>query len=115
MNKKRIHKESNMQEGHVDITGLDKAEVLAALYNNSRPLGMGHLHFVPGNLPIEEARALIEQRGIALNYEYLKGRVMKVDLTGDELDPRLYDRDNGPGAAAHVIERLRQGKTNPCQ
>ena len=36
---------------------------------------------------------------------------MKVDLSSDEsFDPALYDRDNGPGAAARVIEKLRRGK-----
>ena len=32
----------------VDIKGLNKAEVLAALYNNSKPLGLGFLHFTVG-------------------------------------------------------------------
>ena len=37
-------------------------------------------------------------------FDYLKGRVMKIDLSGDsELDPRLYDRDNGAGAAERAI------------
>ena len=30
----------------IDTTGLDNAAVLAALYNGSRPLGMGHLHAI---------------------------------------------------------------------
>jgi hypothetical protein len=40
-------------------------------------------------------------------FDYLSGRVMKIDLSKDELDPSLYDRDNGDGAAAQVIETLR--------
>jgi len=28
---------------------------------------------------------------------------MKVDLSGDEFDPRMYDRDNGQGAALRAI------------
>ena len=32
----------------VSIQGLDKAEVLRALYAHSRPLGTGALHFIPG-------------------------------------------------------------------
>jgi hypothetical protein len=38
---------------------------------------------------------------------YLKGRVMKVDLSGDSFGPWLYDRDNGDGAAERVIAELR--------
>ena len=32
---------------------------------------------------------------------------MKVDINGDEFDPRLFDRDNGEGAAEKAIENLR--------
>jgi hypothetical protein len=39
-------------------------------------------------------------------FDYLQGRVMKVSLEGDELDARLYDRDNGEGAAAEAISAL---------
>ena len=40
-------------------------------------------------------------------FDYLKGRVMKVEINGSMLDARLYDRDNGPGAAKRVVDRLR--------
>jgi len=47
-------------------------------------------------------------------FDYLSGRVMKVDLSSDELDPWLYDRDNGQGAAARMINALRAtDDTNP--
>lgn len=36
-------------------------------------------------------------------FDYLHGRVMKVGLSGDTLDPRLYDRDNGKGAALAAL------------
>jgi dipeptidase len=32
---------------------------------------------------------------------------MKVEINGSMLDARLYDRDNGPGAAKRVVDRLR--------
>lgn len=100
----------------IDLTGLDKAAVLAALYNGSRPLGMGRLHFDPADMTIEEARALLADPeptsdiGFSrkrMDFDYLKGRVMKVDLSGDTLDPWGYDRDNGEGAAAQIIASLR--------
>ena len=94
----------------ISIAGLDKAKVLAALYNNSRPLGLGHLHFTPEPMKEEEARALLAQQADderGAYFDYLKGRVMKVRIGGDELNPSLYDRDNGDGAAARVIDALR--------
>ena len=86
------------------LEGLDKAAVLAALYNASRPLGMGFLHYDPKPMTIEEAREILEQRTC---FDYLKGRVMKIDLSGDTLSTRLYNRDNGPGAAEMVFAQLR--------
>lgn len=90
----------------IDISGLDKAAVLAALYNNSVPLGMGLLHFDPTPMSVEDARAILNIDRVPY-FDYLHGRVMKVDLANDELDPRLYDRDLGEGAAKSVIDSLR--------
>ena len=95
----------------INLIGLDKAEVLAALYNASRPLGTGFLHYDSKPMTKEEAAMFLEK---TTYFDYLKGRVMKIDLSGDELAPGLYDRDNGEGAAWRVIETLRRtGETNP--
>lgn len=107
------------QPALISLAGLDKGAVLAALYNASKPLGMGFLHFTPADMTVEEARKHLvcgddhEQAfpgfrsGDRHYFDYLNGRVMKVDLSGDELDPRLYDRDNGKGAAERAIAPLR--------
>lgn len=87
----------------INISDLDKAEVLCALYNQARPLGMGFLHYIPGDLSLEEARKLLTQQTY---FDYLKGRVMKVDLRSGALDVRLYERDNGPFSALHALEEL---------
>lgn len=89
----------------ISIDGLDKALVLAALYNASRPLGMGFVHYDPTPMSRDEAAAILEQ---SQSFDYLKGRVMKVNLRGDEFDPWGYDRDNGDGAAAAAIDALRR-------
>lgn len=91
----------------IDIKGLDKAEVLAALYNNSQPIGLGQLQYVPGDLPMERAASIVASRNGVLNFEYMAGRVMKVDISDDEFDEWLYDRDNGTGAAERAIAPLR--------
>ena len=98
-------------ENKINIEGLDKAEVLAALYNASRQQGMGFMH-ARGALPMtkEEAAqeiALAQQPNGSAYFDYLHGRVMKVRLAGDQLDPWLYDRDNGAGAASRAINALR--------
>ena len=85
----------------ISIKYKDKAEVLARLYNASRPQGLGFLHAEDNDMTVEQARGLLDKGQVY--FDYLKGRVMKVDLGGDELDTRLYDRDNGPGAAATAL------------
>lgn len=87
----------------IDISKKDKAEVLASLYNASRPLGLGALFLDSEPMSVDEARKLLKE---STYFDYIKGRVMKIDLSGDEFDPWLYDRDNGEGAALHIISAL---------
>lgn len=99
----------------VNISGLDKAAVLAALYNNARPLGMGFLHARVEPMTVPEAQKLLEEGddltqmfGNILYFDYVHGRPLKVDISGDELSPHLYDRDQGQGACQRAIEALRK-------
>ena len=87
----------------INISQADKAEVLAALYNRSRPQGLGYMHFNPEPMTADEARELLSED---TRFDYLHGRVMKVDLSGEKLNPRLYDRDNGTGAAAAALANV---------
>ena len=93
-----------------DIANLPKAEILAALYNASRPLGMGILHFTSKDMTSERAEELIASQDY---FDYVQGRVMKVDLTGDSLDPSLYDRDNGEGAAERALAHMLPSTETP--
>jgi len=91
---------------HVDISGLPKLSVLAALYARAKVQGMGQFHYVPGPLPMADAKELWTSNA-SKKFDYVKGRVMKVDLSGDSFDPWLYDRDNGENAARDCIAALR--------
>jgi hypothetical protein len=93
----------------IGIKGLNKGAVLAALYNNTKIAPAHHraidegLERDAGPMTAEEAGSL-EQR----SFDYLNGRVLKVDLTGDEFEEGFYDRVNGQGKAARVIDNLRR-------
>ncbi len=92
----------------ISIKGIDKAEVLAALYNASRQQGMGFMNQRgQSQMTIEDARKAMDDNP-GLYFDYLHGRVMKIDLKDDELEEWLYDRDNGKGAAYNAIKHLLQ-------
>jgi len=90
----------------LDLKGLSRAQALAALYNASRPLGMGFLHYDATSMTEQEAENLLQATKY---FDYLKGRVMKLDFGKDEIEPRLYDRDNGPGAAQRAVDAAASG------
>ena len=99
----------------VNIKGMDKAEVLLALWQASQMQGMSFLGFLAsGELTLEQAQKEVQERKHtrfdgtdSIYFDYLNGKVMKVDLGQDEFDPRLYDRDNGEGAAQRAIDNLK--------
>lgn len=111
----------------VDISGLDKAAVLATLFNASAPGGMGFLQagFGPSIMTVEDAQQVIDAGGTDepgfnrgnLSFDYLFGRPLKVDLNGDELHPWGFDRDNGgTGTAKRLIDDLRaNGQVNSLE
>lgn len=103
----------------IDTKGLTTAAVLAALYNRARQQGLGVLRQRgQRGMGEQEAQAVLNERAkamgqlqapYALYFDYLHGRVLKVDLgDGDGFEERLYDRDNGEGAAAEAIAGLRK-------
>lgn len=105
----------------VNIAGLDKVELFAALYNHAKPLGMGMLHYDPTPLTKEAAEKLMglgddSSRMFpgmgrrAMYFDYVKGRPLKIDLSGDELETALYNRDQGDGAAERIVAELRSKK-----
>ena len=102
----------------INTKGLNPARILKVLYDNSNPLGLGFLHYTPNPMSIEYAEKLLISPepnlfGRDRYFDYVHGRVMKVDLSNpDEFEERLYDRDNGTGAAQKSIDSLTKEKDN---
>lgn len=97
---------------NVNIKGLDKAEVLLALWKGSHAQGMSFLGMLNGGLTLEKAKGMVDElkeNNRPLYFDYVQGHVIKCDITGDEFDPRLYDRDCGEGRGEEVIKALREG------
>jgi hypothetical protein len=89
----------------VNIGGIPKATVLVALWNAAKKWSVFDVKSA-----MSESRALkLTSNSKDLWFDWVDSRCLKVDLTGDQLDPILYDRDNGgAGAAARVIDNLRR-------
>lgn len=78
-------------------------------HRHQRPQQGGRAGFAQhrdGDMSVEQAQAILD--GGQTYFDYLEGRVMKVDLSGDSFETYLYDRDNGEGAAFTVIRALRE-------
>lgn len=88
----------------INIAGLDKAKVLIALYEHARVQGLGVLQAKNEPMTETEANALLKDNDY---FDYLHGRVMKIRIAGDDIEERLYDRDNGFGAAAIAVDTVR--------
>jgi hypothetical protein len=90
----------------MDISGMNKGKILAALFNNAKTQGMGVLNYKADHVMTEEeAQGLL---GKFQYFDYLEGRVLKIDLSGEVLETRLYNRDNGEGAAERIIAQLNE-------
>jgi hypothetical protein len=92
----------------IDISKMNKCEVVAKLFNNSKPIGMGFFQDYEPPMTNSEAEKVLDQVGDGY-IDYCRGRVMKVDVSGNTLDPRLYDRDNGQGAALRALTNHKEG------
>ena len=91
----------------MNIAGLNKAEVLAALYNASHQQGMGILHARGAREMTPEEAEVELQESWNEYFEYLHGRVMKISLQKNEVNTQGYNRDNGEGAAERAVDQLR--------
>lgn len=97
-----------MNRKMVSIKGLKKEVVLKALYDGSHLQGLGFLSAI-SSFSIEDAEKCIKENP-EMHFDYLYGRVLKVDLSEDYFDPRLYDRDCGEGRAQKQIDKIMKGE-----
>jgi hypothetical protein len=86
----------------VDIEGIPKGAVLAALYNRSSYFGGGG----GGRLNPVRGEELFRRDGPS--FDRLNGCLLRIDLSGASFDPTRYDEHLGEGAAAVPIRHLRE-------
>lgn len=101
----------------IDVSRIKRAKLLAGLFNNTKPFDPTKIDHndLGRNLSVEEARTIIKTRLAmdgkrGLYFDYLLGRPLKIDLSGDVIDPLLYNRYAGEGTAERVIRELVNAK-----
>lgn len=105
------HLEKQIKPTYVDISGLNRAELLAALYNDT-PL-------VTETMTAEEARQLIDARRELIDWNpkarkdglrivWAKDRVLGIRLDNEYMSVVEYDQAYGNGAARRVVRALRR-------
>lgn len=88
---------------NVNIEGINKVQLLKALWLKSSPASFFSNGLIsPPSFDDRTAEAAVLQY-----IDYFCGRCIKCDLTTNEVDPYLYDRDFGTGAFARVVASLR--------
>jgi len=96
----------------VNIAGLDKAELLMRAFNASKQQGLGLADPLGRqDMTIDQARAIATQGPMV--YDYLHGRVLKIDISGNEVRTYAYNRDVGLGALEKIVDDMRSGVVAP--
>jgi hypothetical protein len=88
---------------HHDISGVDKMVLLKKMWENATPA-----RFFSDTL--SQAPAWdhdVAAEAIQGYVDYLLGRPIKMDLSGDTVDASCYDRDAGEGTFVRVLQDCR--------
>ncbi|MDP7000100.1 MAG: hypothetical protein QF569_28900 [Candidatus Poribacteria bacterium] len=99
---------------NIDVTGVDPAELLMELHNNSSIPDTGAFH-----ITVDQARDQLgpEEDGVPHFYDYVLGRPIKAFLRkGDDgkvylCRADLYDRDSSPGNSLRIVNKLKGGSS----
>ena len=87
----------------VDISGLDKVDVLHALWNNQKAASFFAMSGMTPP-PFDRATAATAVKSYI---DYFQGRAIKGNLDGDTFDSFCYDRDCGSTKAESVIATMK--------
>jgi hypothetical protein len=96
---------SSSSSSSINISGIDKVQLLKALWLHSKPARFFDA-FPSAPVPyFDEKEANV---AVKRYIDYFQGRLIKCDLSKDEVEPRLYDRDFGQGAFSKVVASVRK-------
>ena len=92
----------------VNIEGINKEVLLESLWNNSKPIPFYRKYKVsPPNFDINKAMKQVKEDGFA---DFILGRLIKINIQNNIVNPELYNENNGPGKLQHIIKNLKKNK-----
>ncbi|CEP03661.1 unnamed protein product (mitochondrion) [Plasmodiophora brassicae] len=91
----------------VDIRGIDKVELLHALWQNRKPA----LYFYGSGAPAPAFDHAKAGGAVLRHIDYFEGRCIKTDLSGNTANAWFYDHDTGPGTFQRIVQELRQSSS----
>lgn len=109
MEDKHLDEEDEMAADRtVSIAGLDKAQVLEALWKGASVSSHPILAVLAADNPRPSKQELVQAlSGRGAYVDYLRGRSIKCAFNEDQVNVSLYDRDNGQGRFAEIVGQLR--------
>jgi hypothetical protein len=96
---------ANSHDIALDISGIDKLELLQEMWNNASPASV----FITANITAPMFDKTDAQRILAKEipyFDYFQGRAIKSLFRGDTINPYRYDDYHGMGKCARIIDRL---------
>jgi len=88
----------------INIKGINRDELLRSLWNRSTPSHFFDLTQSP-DFDIEKSKKETHKNGYI---DYCCGRLIKVNLSHDIIDPYEYDQHNGNGAFQSVVDGIKE-------
>ena len=84
----------------ISIQGIDKVKLLEYLWRAQNRASFFTFH--PEMAP--DFNMELAKTAVTTYIDYFQGRAIKADLSGDTVDPRLYDRDAGAGKFERIVK-----------
>lgn len=91
----------------ISIKGLCKTTILKKMWE--RTITARFFSFSGVSPPLFDEKSAEE--AVARYIDYFCGRPIKTDLSKDEVDPYLYDRDAGKGTFEQIISEIKSCKS----
>jgi|SRR5882762_6893106 len=95
----------------IDVTNVDLKEFIKEAYNLSKPVGLGFLHFQPGDLEDADVEKILNKQSVnkdgeCLSMDYINGRSCKMHIFNK--DGHLFIHDNWYDHTENQLKELLQ-------